>query len=125
MRIELVVEGGVAHLPGLAGPFVVDTESLAADEASRLKALVESSGVLRRGAREAGAAGGRRGPGAEGGADVRSYRITFDDGSHRRTLRLRDPLAPGLAPLVEFLRRKQREGRRSADDAGGGGHGDE
>jgi hypothetical protein len=127
MRIELVVDGGVAYLPGLARPFVIDTDSLAADEASRLSALVESSGVLRRGARdrETGSAGGRRGPAAEGGADARSYRITVDDGSRRRTLRLRDPLPPRLAPLVEFLRRRQREGRRSTNGAGGGGHGDE
>jgi hypothetical protein len=127
VRIELVVEGGVAYLPGLARPFVVDSDSLAAEEAGRLLALVESSGVLRRAAREreGGSAGGRRGPAAEGGADRRSYRITVDDGSRRRTLSLSDPLPPRLVPLVDFLRRKQREGRRSANGAVGGGHGDE
>ncbi len=116
MRIELVVEGGIAYLPGLARPFVIDSASLAVEEARRLSLLVEASGVLRRpGPRlheEPAPAGRRRVPGAPGrGADVRSYRITVDDGARRRTLTLQDPLGPQLAPLVEYLRAKQREER--------------
>ncbi len=130
MRIELVVEGGIAYLPGLARPFVIDSAALAAEEAQRLAALVEDAGVLgpatsKRNV-EPASTGQRRGPGASGrGADLRSYRITVDDGSRRRTLRLQDPLDPQLAPLVEFLRAKEREGRRAARDAQGGGHGGE
>lgn len=128
MRIELVVEGGIAHLPGLARPFVIDSATLAVEEARRLASLVEAAGLLpasassrhredaarRRGGGEA--AGGR-------GADLRSYRITVEDGSGRRTLRLRDPLDPQAARLVEYLRAKRREGRRPAGAAEGGAGG--
>ena len=130
MRIELVVEGGIAYLPGLARPFVIDSASLAAEEARRLSLLVEASGVLRRpGPRlheEPAPAGRRRMPAAPGrGADLRSYRITVEDGARRRTLTLQDPLGPRLAPLVEYLRAKQREQRQRPGGDGGGGHGEE
>ncbi len=127
MRVELVVEGGIAYLPGLARPFVIDSASLAAEDAQRLATLVEDAGVLgragsRRSAEPAGAR--RRGTGASGrGADLRSYQITVDDGSRRRTLRVQDPLDPQLAALVAFLRDKQREARRLPPGAEGGGHG--
>lgn len=103
MRVELKTEGGVAFFPGLARPFVLETAALSADEAERLACLVDECRFFDR--EEAA-------PPARRGADAREYVLTIEaEGARRRTVRLRDPVAPDLAALLDFVREKQRESR--------------
>ena len=75
-----------------------------ADEARRLAALVDRSGLLV-------STGGGEAPVARGsrrGADRRRYVLTIEHGAARRTVALEDPLPAAVAPLVAFLREMQR-----------------
>ena len=129
MRIELKTEGGVAFFPGLAPAFAIDTVSLAIDDANCLAALVAQSGLL-----DVPAAGhrsqprslarGKSTPPVRRGVDARRYVLTVDDGSQRRSVTLEDPVPAKLAPLVAFLRARQRAGRRASGLGGGGEHGE-
>ena len=100
MKIRLEMEGGIAHFPGLARPFTVDTTTLSADEGAHAVAMVTALG-------ERSEKGASRAP-APGAADLRQYTVTIDDGSRTRTLRLSDPLTESEQALVSFLRAKQR-----------------
>jgi hypothetical protein len=107
VRVELKTEGGLGAFPGLSGTFACESQGLAGDDARRLAALVEASGVL------AGAAGGLDLPApiVRRGADRRRYVLTIHDGSLRQTVTAEDPLTPALAALVAFLRERQRAER--------------
>ncbi len=97
MHIRLEMEGGIAHFPGLARPFTVDTATLPAEEAAQAVKMVTALG------------GGEKGkPPAPGAADMRAYTLTIEDGSRRWTLRFSDPLGESERALVSFLRGKQR-----------------
>ena len=103
MHVELKTEGGVAFFPGLARPFVLEVTALSAEDAERLACLVEECGFFDR--EEAA-------PAARRGADAREYVLTIEvEGTRRRTLRLRDPVAPDLELLLDFVRTKERESR--------------
>jgi hypothetical protein len=103
VHVELKTEGGVAFFPGLARLFVLETAALSADEVERLAGLVDDCRFFDR---EETARPARR------GADAREYVLTIEvEGARRRTLRLRDPVAPDLAALLDFVREKQRESR--------------
>jgi hypothetical protein len=94
------MEGGVAHFPGLARPFTVDTTTLSAEEGAHAAAMVTALG-------EKHEKGASRAP-VPGAADLRQYTLTIEDGSRSRTLRLSDPLTEPEQALVSFLRAKQR-----------------
>ena len=103
MHVELKTEGGVAFFPGLARPFVLETGSLSADEAERLACLVKDCRFFDR---------KETAPPARPGPDAREYVLTIEvEGARRRSLRLRDPVAPDVAALLDFVREKQRESR--------------
>lgn len=100
------MEGGLASFPGLAAPFTVDSDALGAHEAKQLAALVAGSGLL------ADARRGSGGPAAAPRPDARRYTLTIEDEGRRRTVSVEDPLPPELAPLVAFLKERQRHARR-------------
>jgi Emfourin len=103
VHVELKTEGGVAFLPGLARPFVLDTAALSVEETEHLTLLVEASRFFER---PDPASPTRR------GADAREYVLTIEAGNtRRRTLHLCDPVAPDLGALLDFLRAKERESR--------------
>lgn len=106
MRVELRIEGGLGSFPGLGLPFTVDSDALGAEEARELAALVAGSGLL------AATRRGRHAPAAAAKPDARRYTLTIDDEGRLRTLTLEDPLPPQLAPLVAFLKERQRDARR-------------
>jgi hypothetical protein len=103
VHVELKTEGGVAFFPGLARPFVLDTATLTTEETERLTVLVDAARFFERADAESPP---RR------GADAREYVLTIEvTSTRRRTLRLREPLAPDLERLLDFVRTKQRESR--------------
>lgn len=81
------------YVPGLAGPFVADTETLDASDAATLRTLLDQADFFAQPARS--------GASAPGAADLRTYTITATSGSRRHTVRATDPITdPGLARLV-------------------------
>jgi len=121
VRVELRTEGGLGAFPGLSGTFACESQRLAEDDARRLAALVEASGLL---AGAAGVLGGAPAPIARRGADRRRYVLTIQDGSLRQTVTAEDPLTPALASLVAFLRERQRAERALGRASGRRGQGD-
>jgi len=102
VRLELRTEGGFGFFPGLAAPFVLDTDRLPEEEAQRLAELVRQARVFER----------ETPPPPERRGDARLYRLTVESPAGRRTLVLSDPLEPELRALVDFLRARQRRARR-------------
>jgi hypothetical protein len=104
VQVELKTEGGVAFFPGLARPFVLDGATLSVAERERLSVLVEQCRFFER---------KDPAPPVRRGADAREYVLTVEaEATRRRTLRLRDPVAPDLAALLDFVRAKEREARQ-------------
>jgi glyoxylate utilization-related uncharacterized protein len=105
MRIEFQTEGGIAHFPGLSRPVVIDSEALAAEDASELTRLVEAARLFERPT----VAGAPR----SGAADYRQYTITVEQGGGQHTIRLADPVEdPTLQQLLHFLQTQARALRR-------------
>lgn len=109
MRIEFKKEGGVAYLPGLAKPVVIDTGKLDPKEVKELESLLDRAsfsslpsvvGSVKRGA-----------------ADYQTWSIRVE-GDRSNTVRVVDPDAsPGVSELIQWLERKSKEIRK----AGAGG----
>jgi Emfourin len=96
VRVRLEQSGGFAAIPGLSQPVELDTSELSSDESATLEGLVHRTGIL------AGAV-----PSVSvtpGGADLRDYTLTVDDGGAVTTVHLRDPITDdAVAALVEHL----------------------
>jgi hypothetical protein len=74
----------------------LDTAGLSPDESATVEGLVHRTGILE------GAVRSVSGP--AGGADLRDYTLTVEDGGAVATVRLRDPITDGaVAALVEHL----------------------
>lgn len=109
MRIEYKKEGGIAYLPALAKPVVIDTSQLNSADAQELQHLLqqasfhdlpETVGTVTRGA-----------------ADMQTHSITVD-GPQQKTVKVVDPSAsPGVNALVQWLDKKAKQIRKA--DAGG------
>jgi hypothetical protein len=98
MRVKLTIDGGFAHIPGLAAPIVIDSEHLSAEEAVQLQRLCDATAP----------AGGKASSPAV--ADGRRYRLTIETGDARRDLIAADPVDdPAIANLIAFV---QQRGRR-------------
>jgi hypothetical protein len=96
VRLRLEQSGGFAAIPGLSRPVELDTAELSPEESARLEGLVHRTGVLE------GAVRSVSGP--AGGADLRDYTLTVDDGGAVTTVHLRDPITDeAVAALVEHL----------------------
>jgi hypothetical protein len=105
MRVEIAMEGGLAHFPGLARPVVIDVERLPDADRVELQQLLGAARFFEQ-PREVGAP--RRGV-----PDARSYTITVEDGERRHTVRVSEPVADShLSKLVGLLRSKAREARK-------------
>jgi len=95
MKIEFKMDGGLAPLPALSRPFVIDTAQLPKAIGTEIERLV---------------AGGRffdqpevAAP-ASSAADYRTFTITITDGARSRSLKLFDPIRnPELTALVAAL----------------------
>jgi hypothetical protein len=99
MRVKLIIDGGFAHIPGLAAPIVIDSAHLSAEEVAQLRRLCD----------EVSAAGQDRAI-APTIADGRRYRLTIETGESRRDLIAADPVDdPAIAHLIAFV---QQRGRR-------------
>jgi hypothetical protein len=105
MRIEFQTEGGIAHLPGLSRPVVIEGNALTEEDARELQRLVEMARFFER----PSVAGAPR----HGAADYRQYTITVEEGGRQHTIRLTDPVEePSLQQLLRFLQTKARALRR-------------
>jgi hypothetical protein len=96
MRLRLEQSGGFAAIPGLSTPVELDTAGLSRDESETLEGLVHRTGILQ------GAVRSVSGP--PGGADLRDYTLTVEDGGAATTVHLRDPITDdAVAALVQHL----------------------
>ena len=96
MRITLTIDGGFAHIPGLSGPFQVDTAAMDPDQARQIESLVHTAGLFEQQT--------DTGAGVDRGADRRTYTLTIEDEHRVRTVRLSDPIANSeVQSLVERL----------------------
>ena len=94
MRIALSVDGGLASLPGLRRPQVIDAGRLPPARAARLRALVDEARFFSASV-----------PPTPGGADLRSYTLEIDDGGQCRTVTIGEPIADAaLRALVAEIR---------------------
>ena len=103
MRIQYKKEGGIAYLPALAKPVVIDTDQLNSADAQELQRLLEQAsfhdlpdtvGTLTRGA-----------------ADVQTHSIQVEGG---KTVKVVDPsAAPGVSELVQWLDKKAKQIRKT------------
>ena len=95
MRIEMRIEGGIAHFPGLARPHVIDVAALPAKEAEMLRSLVAAA-----------LAAPPPGPVAKEAADYRTHFVTIEEVGSRRELKITDlDDDPARRALIEALRR--------------------
>ncbi|MFN8525445.1 MAG: protealysin inhibitor emfourin [Chloroflexota bacterium] len=96
MRIELSMPStGLAYLPGLAAPRLLDSARLSTADAVELERLVAAADLpgLVSQVRE------RLAP------DARVYQLTVQVGRRRHSIRVADPVEhPALAALIEFIR---------------------
>lgn len=100
MRLTFVMEGGLAHFPGLSRPFVIDTETLPDDERHEIEQLVEAARFLN--------LPQVVGTPKRGAADYLQYTLTVEVGGRRHAVRLVDPVEdPHLQSLVGYLKKRQ------------------
>jgi hypothetical protein len=100
MRIQLKIDGGMAYFPGLNRPISLDSNTLPAQEADRLKQLLEVAHFF-----ELPPVLNAPSPGA---ADHRQYTITVDDDNKHHTIQVTDPIEdPDLQALLTYLKTKR------------------
>jgi len=101
LRVTLMIDGGFAYMPGLAGPIALYAAQLGDEHAAQLQRLCESACAVapkRKEGRGAAVPDGRR------------YRLTVELGDSRRELTAADPVdAPAIAELIAFV---EKHGRR-------------
>jgi hypothetical protein len=97
MKIQLKIDGGLAYFPGLNKPILIDTNAVPAEEADKLKQLLNAAHFFQL-------------PPvlnvpAPGAADYHRYTITVDDGSQHHTVQMTDPIEePNLQALLSYLK---------------------
>jgi hypothetical protein len=93
---------GIAYLPGLARPVVIDSTDLSGEEAAELEQLVRDASFFELPAEV----------GPSGVPDARQHVMTVDSGERQHTVRVCEPVEdPALQALLTFLRGKMRERR--------------
>lgn len=96
MRIQLNVSGGMAYIPGLSRPIIIDSDTLPPQEAEELRRLVDDAHFF-----DLPPVFNVPAPGA---ADYRQYTITVEDGKKHHTIQAVDPITdPHLQALLRFL----------------------
>ncbi len=105
MEIEFEMEGGLAHMPGLACPVIIAPDRLPEAEARAIRDQVAAAQFFDRPV-QGGAPPGR-------GADRRSYILTITEGTRRRTLVVAEPIEDEtLRCLVRLIEAQARAARR-------------
>ncbi|HEX7634761.1 MAG TPA: protealysin inhibitor emfourin [Noviherbaspirillum sp.] len=110
MRVHFTVGGGIAYLPGLAKPVVIDSGQLTRPDAAELERLVEAANFF--------ALPSKINPPHPGAADYVQYKLTVEQGQQQHTVEWPDIAEdPKLRQLRLFLQVKANEVR----EEGGGG----
>jgi len=108
MRVQFTVGGGIAYLPGLAKPVVIDSDQLTKADVTELKRLVDAANFF--------ALPSKISPPRPGAADYVQYTVTIEQGEQRHTVEWTDLAEePNLRQLRIFLQAKAKAAR-----AGGG-----
>ncbi len=101
MKITLETSGGIAYMPKLNAPVVIDTQQIEPDSGSQLETLVRESRFFEQPAITITV--------KKGAADYRTYTITVEDGSRTHSVQLTDPITDtnleGLVALLQTLAR--------------------
>jgi len=102
MRVELKTEGGLAYLPGLSQPVILDSDNLSKTEADALKRLIDAAHFF-----DLPSTLGTPPPGA---ADYRRYTLTIKQDGHHHSVQAVDPVqdAP-LQALLDYIRETARK----------------
>lgn len=109
MRIQFKQEGGLAYLPGLSKPVIIESDKLPQQEANELQHLISTANFFNLPA-TVGA--------SPKGADYRQYIITVEEAGRRHTVHLVDPVTtPELQTLLRFLQAKAKALRRATGTA--------
>jgi hypothetical protein len=109
MRVHFTIGGGIAYLPGLTKPVVIESDQLTKSDAAELERLVDAAGFF--------SLPSKINPPHPGAADYVQYKITVEQGGQRHTVEWTDIAEdPRLQELRLFLQVKAKEMR-----AGGGG----
>ncbi|NJD68947.1 MAG: hypothetical protein C3F12_08680 [Candidatus Methylomirabilota bacterium] len=107
MRITFTMEGGIAYLPGLSHPVVIDSSQLPEQEAGELEQLVEAARFFDQPA--------IMGSPERGAADYYQYTVTVEINGRRHTVRVTDLVEDaGLQVLLRYLRAKAKALRAAA-----------
>jgi hypothetical protein len=97
MRVVFRVSGGIAALPGLAAPRIIDVDRLEPDQRAAVERLVQDAHFFDL---------PRRLPAPQGSADCQSYEIAIEDGPRQHTVVVSDPVEqPAVQALVAQLRK--------------------
>jgi hypothetical protein len=97
VRVRFQVSGGIAALPGLAAPRIIDVDRLDADERGAVERLVHDADFFDLPPRL---------PAPQGSADCQSYEIAIEDGQRQHTVVVSDPVTePAMQALVAQLRK--------------------
>ena len=96
LRVTLTIDGGFAHVPGLARPMTLDAAHLGGQRAAQMHRLCEAACAVvpkRAASRLAAIPDGRR------------YRLTIETDGSRREVNAADPVdEPAIAELIAFVR---------------------
>ena len=97
MRVQLRIDGGFAHIPGLARPVIVDTETVDAEVAEELRRLCAEIDSV---------AYARSDVSAAATPDARRYRLEIETVAGRQEIVATDPVTnPAIAALIAFMQR--------------------
>jgi hypothetical protein len=105
VRIEYGREGGLAYIPALAAPVVIETSALGPEEGRALEELVRKAAFFDLPS-EVGAP-------RSGAADYYTYTVSIDDQGRSNRVRIVDVSdRPEVADLVRALQKVAKEMRR-------------
>lgn len=105
MQIELEMEGGLAHMPGLVRPVAIPLDQVPAAEAQEIRDLVAATGFFDLPAQVAA-------PAARG-ADRRSFIVTVTEDGRRHTVTVTEPIEDErIRRLVRLIETQARAARR-------------
>jgi hypothetical protein len=97
MRVVFQVTGGIAALPGLAAPRMIDVDALEPEKRATVERLVHAAHFFDLPPRL---------PAPQGSADCQSYEIAIEDGQRQHTVVVSDPVTqPAVQALVAQLRK--------------------
>ncbi len=96
MRITFKTDGGVAYFPGLAKPFVFESDQLGKKDAKSLQSLIENANFF--------ALPTTIGKAAAQSADMQHYTLTIEDGKKANTVKLVNNASPEVQALFDQVR---------------------